>query len=73
MIARWAKAFYEGNYKSRQAEIDRAIGEGRTVGGNFNNEAGASYVVSVLTLPLVSRLCLHRSTSESCRGMRIDR
>lgn len=70
MIDRWAKAFYEGNYVARKAEIEKAIGEKKTIGGNFNNEAGVSYVVGFRgLLKLLGGILTFLRLLENCRGM----
>lgn len=45
MLGRWAKDYYEGSYAKRQAEINKALSEGKSSGGNYNNEGGVSYSV----------------------------
>lgn len=48
MLGRWAKDYYEGAYAKRQAQIDKALHDGKPDPGGqgmYNNEGGVSYGV----------------------------
>jgi hypothetical protein len=49
MQARWAKDYYYGYFAQRKAQIEKALGEGKTAAstgqGGYNNEGGVSYYV----------------------------